>query len=54
MCYGQNFQSDVVIKKTKCPDKPFTNGFYIILRLCYLQVKIIVFMFLLMETPKNS
>ena len=49
---GQKFQSAVVIQKTKSSEKPFTIGFYIILRLWNIQLQRIVFMYILIATKK--
>ena len=54
-CCGKTLQITMVIKKgIKIPDKPFTVLFYIILRLCNLQWKMIFFVYLLMTTMKNN
>ena len=54
MHFGQKFQSAVVIQKIiKRSKNPFKVGFYTILRLYHTQLKLIVFTYLLMETPKQ-
>ena len=55
MCCDKILKSDVFIQKSiKRSENTFTIGFCIILRLCYIQLKKIIFMYLLMATPKNS
>ena len=50
---GQTLQSALVTKKlNKKSENTLRNEFYIILRLCNIQLKIIVFEYLLMETKK--
>ena len=55
ICCVQKLQNTVFIQKqTKRSEKPFTIGFYIILRLCYPQSQIIVCRYILTENPKNK